>query len=736
MKNFTFTLFLGVFILAMSGFSNAQDVVDLSGFDNPYVLGDTLPNVADGTIILLGPGKMYKTDSIEGYSFDKSIEFRSSDPSAMELPMIDCSKNFNLVPDASVDYIRFQNIGFDNGIDGFDNRYVFNIDESGNIGEVKFEGCKIRSLRGILRLKSGGGTLGKFIVSDCIVDSLKNYGVLYVDKDTWEAGDILLENSTFKRIQYFLASRSNSKSLTIESCTLYEVPDVGRQMFRWRGGEGKNDITEGLTIRNTIWGPGWDMDNEMKTGVKGYEGLPNTTLTFDNTYASADFMFSSDTLVGFPNVTYSGTATDLWVDPMNGDFTIMDETFAGKDNAGDPRWRPQMGGGTEWNFSDDNFNALGEIVATTTIDGLTIYANDEKKVTIDENNKSLDGMDYTHRLKLGGSGQFDESGMPTGRVLAFDVEGNTTITVIGMSSSSSADRELVIAVDNKDTELGRFPALGESISKGEFNYMGGAATIYLFSPSSGVNLYHVKTAPYTPELPDVQEWNISLDAFNGLGEMTETTTVEGLTIHANSDKSVTVDENNKSLGGMDFTHRLKFGGSGSFDEFGLPVARVVSFKVPGSSTITVMGMSSSSSADRELTIAAGTKDNVIGTFPALGESISEGTFTYTGEATTIYLFSPSSGVNLYYIKSAKMTTSSITYETSEFKVYPNPARDKIYVDINKPTDIGVFGISGNLLIRRVVNSSMDYIDVSGLPSGMYFVKSLEQGGSTQKVIIQ
>ncbi len=734
MKKFTFPVFLGACILAFSGITLAQNVVDLSGIDNPYVLQDTLPSVASESIILLKPGMTYM-DSI-GYAFDKSIEFRSSDPNSMELPMIDCSKNFNLVPDANVDFIRFQNIGFYNGVDGFDNRYVFNIDESGTIGEVTFESCNIRSLRGIMRLKDGTGSLGKFTVTDCVVDSINNYGVLYVDKDTWEAGDILLENSTFSRIQYFLASRSNSKSVTIESCTMNEVPDVGRQMFRWRGGDGMNDITDGLTISNTIWGPGWDMELEDKTGVKGYEGLPNTTLNFMNTYATADFLFSSDTLVGFPNVTYSGTATELWVDPMNGDYAILDPTFAGKDSAGDPRWRPQMEGGSEWNFSDANFNALGEITETTTVDGLTIYANSEKSVTIDENNKSLDGMDYTHRLKLGGSGAFDESGMPTGRVLAFDVTGNTTITVIGMSSSSSSDRELVIAVDSMTNELGRFPALGESISKGEFNYMGGAATIYLFSPSSGVNLYHVKTAPYVVELPDVQEWNISMDAFNGLGEMTETVTVEGLTIHANSEKSVTVDENNKSLGGMDFTHRLKFGGSGAFDEFGMPVARVVSFKVPGSSNITVMGMSSSSSADRELVIAAGTKDNEIARFPALGESISEGVYMYSGEATTIYMYSPSSGVNLYYIKVAKVATSAITYDAPAFKVYPNPAKDKIFVDVNEPTEIGVFSISGNLLIRRVVNSSMDFINVSDLPSGMYFVKSLKQGGNAQKIIIQ
>ena len=58
--------------------------------------------------------------------------------------------------------------------------------------------------------------------------------------------------------------------------------------------------------------------------------------------------------------------------------------------------------GQEWNISSASFNALGEVSTTTTVDGLTIYANSEKTVTIDDNNKSLDGMDFTSRLKLGG----------------------------------------------------------------------------------------------------------------------------------------------------------------------------------------------------------------------------------------------------------------------------------------------------------------------------------------------
>ncbi|GAO31616.1 DUF6383 domain-containing protein [Geofilum rubicundum] len=144
-----------------------------------------------------------------------------------------------------------------------------------------------------------------------------------------------------------------------------------------------------------------------------------------------------------------------------------------------------------WNISDPAFNALGDVATTTTVEGLTIYS--EGNVTVDANNKSLDGVDYTHRLKLGGSGNFDEGGLPVSRVLAFDVTGNVSITIMCMSSSGSADRLLNVAAGGSAEEnlLGAADALGASLTATTFQYTGDATTIYLWSPSSGVNIYNI-----------------------------------------------------------------------------------------------------------------------------------------------------------------------------------------------------------------------------------------------------
>jgi hypothetical protein len=231
-----------------------------------------------------------------------------------------------------------------------------------------------------------------------------------------------------------------------------------------------------------------------------------------------------------------------------------------------------------------------------------------------------------------------------------------------------------------------------------------------------------------------QEWNFSSASFNALGSISATKTVDGLTIYAATGVTVDIDANSKTLDGFTFTNRLKFGGTGSFDADGKPVSRVLSFPVTGNTKITVMGMSSSSSADRELTIAAGTKETVVGKFPALGASISKGEYTYTGGATTIYVFSPSSGVNLYYLKAA-LVTGLKQPQTSGLSVFPNPACGRVYVNINEPGEIGIYSLAGSLMKQQVVNSSQNVINISDLRSGIYFIKDMKSS-QVQKLIVQ
>jgi hypothetical protein len=182
--------------------------------------------------------------------------------------------------------------------------------------------------------------------------------------------------------------------------------------------------------------------------------------------------------------------------------------------------------------------------------------------------------------------------------------------------------------------------------------------------------------------------------------MVENTTVNGLTIHASSERNVTIDENSKELNGMEFTHRLKLNGGGKYNEDGSIIGHVISFEVEGNTNITVVGMSSSDDNNRELAIAAEHHDSVFAIFPALGGEISEGVYYYQGGPATIYLYSSDSGINLYLLQAESVPTNVDLTRNPEFRVYPNPATDRVFVKLNKPTQVAIYNLAGSMVKSR------------------------------------
>jgi hypothetical protein len=314
-----------------------DNVINLSGIDTVVNLAAVLADAEDGSVLLLEGGKTYLAG---GYSFDKSVSFMAGYSFVPALPIIDCTSNFNLNDGSTVGYVTFKDIHLTASDNGYGGRYIFNIDQSGTIGEIKFESCRIRTLRGLCRMKEGEGLLDKYTINDCYIDSINGYALLTVDKNTWACNDILIENSTISKTIYFLQSRNNSNSVVINNCTINESPEKGRPIFRWRE-SGQDNVANGITITNTIWGHGWNTAGEPDYAVDGFDGLEASNWSIVNSYATGDFGIAEgkEAIPGFPSVTYSGSAADLWTEPYNAIFDFKDTGFAGKSDSGDPRWR-------------------------------------------------------------------------------------------------------------------------------------------------------------------------------------------------------------------------------------------------------------------------------------------------------------------------------------------------------------------------------------------------------------
>lgn len=172
----------------------------------------------------------------------------------------------------------------------------------------------------------------------------------------------------------------------------------------------------------------------------------------------------------------------------------------------------------EWTFDKAPFEAT-TYSQTTTLDGLTVYATEGKTVVIDENNKRNGEYAFTHRLKFGGSGTIADSEnapfLPSERAISFPVTGPTTVKIAALSSSSSTDRTLVMS--DGITSLHTFAAPGsysdgtDNVPIETYQYAGGAGTLYIWSPSSGVNLYMVATSTTT----GISKVTIDGVSFNG-----------------------------------------------------------------------------------------------------------------------------------------------------------------------------------------------------------------------------
>lgn len=138
-------------------------------------------------------------------------------------------------------------------------------------------------------------------------------------------------------------------------------------------------------------------------------------------------------------------------------------------------------------FTADNF---GTISSNTTIGEFTIYATSDKTVKVDDaSTKTIDGVEFTHCLKLGGSRS------STYRLVGFHVDGPCTIKTYGQSASTSTARNLVIS-SSSSTPLGTALNSTYCVSSStavaeEYNYTGEAANIYIGSYNSGYNIYGI-----------------------------------------------------------------------------------------------------------------------------------------------------------------------------------------------------------------------------------------------------
>lgn len=281
-------------------------------------------------------------------TFTKSIKIRGIDNSSMPTIFVKSYPSqahmFTIGTTlTNADSIVFQDITFS----GYINNIVSTAKSRGifdqqlaacAVGAIKFKGCIMRNFeRHVVRLRGDfSQVIGTIEMDKCVMYDFafaSNYGVINSSAALGTINNIKITNSTIYYIRGAIIAYSNGtacQGITISNCTFNQLAQDATTA-RYVIDMNSTVSTGNINITNCLFG---------NTGTLCSGFRPNTmTLNMTNCYYATDFN-EAVTSTGKSKMTgYSGASTALWSDPLAGVFTIKDATFAGKNSAGDPRWR-------------------------------------------------------------------------------------------------------------------------------------------------------------------------------------------------------------------------------------------------------------------------------------------------------------------------------------------------------------------------------------------------------------
>jgi hypothetical protein len=83
------------------------------------------------------------------------------------------------------------------------------------------------------------------------------------------------------------------------------------------------------------------------------------------------------------------------------------------------------------------------------------------------------------------------------------------------------------------------------------------------------------------------------------------------------------------------------------------------------------------------------------------------------------------------------TSVPVTSSSSALRLYPNPASDRLLIDLPEPAQISIYNISGQTIKQIAFNGTSETIDISDLPAGIYSCNATASSGRlfTSRIII-
>jgi len=315
-------------------------------------------NASEGQVLVLASGVVFPIDG-PTLRFAKSIKLRGANSSTLPVLCMtsgtptSTSNMLGFADGSVIKNVNFENIDFtgycDNNNTATKIGYLFNNNLMTTVSNLSFNNCKLRNFGNTpFRLQANKSqVIDTLRLTNCTVNDIgfsSTYAIVNSNSADY-INNIYFNNCTFYQFKGSLILRSITPPATatlgnvsIINCTINKgMQDAGSA--RYLLDFNSVNITNGITLRNTIIG-----STGNAKGANGLRKLPEVLLNASGNYYTTDYTDDpiptgiTSTSIKTSMTAFSGTSSDLWIDPENSDFRLKANSFAGKGVAGDLRW--------------------------------------------------------------------------------------------------------------------------------------------------------------------------------------------------------------------------------------------------------------------------------------------------------------------------------------------------------------------------------------------------------------
>jgi len=316
-------------------------------------LAAAITNATAGQVILVKPGAVYAMGG-STFRIGKNVKVRGL--STTNLPVMSMtagtptstSSMLGFVDGSSIDYVKFENVIFSGYCDNNPAQtkigYLINNNLMTNVKNLSFTNCKLQNFGNTpFRVQANKNqVIDTLNLVGCVVNDIgfsSTYAIVNSNSADF-INNINMSYCTFYLFKGSLILRQNQSfnSININNCTINQgMQDTGSTRFLIDCNLATVGSSSGITIKNCIFG----QTGSVEKGAAGIRTTGNLSIT--GSYYTSDFV--DNTPVGALDFSkkssmtaFSGSSTDLWNNPVGGDFTLKFSTFSGRGQAGDTRW--------------------------------------------------------------------------------------------------------------------------------------------------------------------------------------------------------------------------------------------------------------------------------------------------------------------------------------------------------------------------------------------------------------